>query len=177
MNTLPTTHPLGAAAHRGTLRAVGRSLLPALTGSGRPAGRAARLRAMREADVDRALERLAAADTPVRVGQYTLIEPDQDPACRLAQIQNAVGRRRWEARVTVWDSTGMTDPALRPQLAHLFTARCQGEIHGIVAASRTDLAQSTRSTKAPWPLFGHAAASSRWHATRPPSDQCLTESP
>jgi hypothetical protein len=94
---------------------------------------------MREADVDRALERLAAADTPVRVGQYTLIRPDQDPACRLTQTQNVVDWRRWEASVTTWDSTGMTDPALRPQLARLFTALCQGEIHGIVAASRSDI--------------------------------------
>lgn len=139
MNTLLTTHSPSAAARRGTLHTVGWSLLATLTGSGRPASRAARLRAMREADVDRALERLAAAGKPVRVGQYTLIEPAQDPACRLTQTQSVVGRRRWEASVTTWDSTGMTDPALRPQLARLFTAICHGEIHGVVAASRTDI--------------------------------------
>jgi hypothetical protein len=97
------------------------------------------LRTAREADVDRALERLAAVGTPVRVGQYTLIEPNQDPASRLAQTQAVVARRKWEARVTTWDSTGMTDPALRPQMARLFTAIWDGQIHGIVAASRTDI--------------------------------------
>lgn len=139
MNTLLTTPTASTAARCGPLRTVGRSLRPTLTGSSRPASHAARLRAMREADVARALERLAATDTTVCVGQYTLIEPDQDPACRLTQTQNVVGRRRWEARVTTWDSTGMTDPALRPQLSRLFTAICDGEIHGIVAASRTDI--------------------------------------
>ncbi|MFI1408907.1 hypothetical protein ACH4Y0_03065 [Streptomyces sp. NPDC020707] len=33
----------------------------------------------------------------------------------------------------------MTDPALRPQLARLFTAICHGEIHGTVAASQTNI--------------------------------------
>ncbi|MET7490284.1 hypothetical protein [Streptomyces sp. NPDC005538] len=139
MNTLLTTPSPSAPARRGTLHTVGRTLLPTLTGSGWPAGRAARLRDVREADVDRTLKQLAAVGTPVRVGRYTLIEPGQDPAERLAQTQAVVTRRRWEAAVVTWDSTGMTDPALRPQLARLFTAICHGEIHGIVAASRTDI--------------------------------------
>ncbi|MER5549537.1 hypothetical protein ABT072_45870 [Streptomyces sp. NPDC002589] len=94
---------------------------------------------MREAVLSRAVERLAATGTPVRVGRYTLVEPGQDPACRLAETQAVVDRLSWQAPITTFDSTGMTDPAIRPQMARLYAAICRNEIHGIVAVSRTDI--------------------------------------
>ncbi|MFF5019489.1 hypothetical protein [Streptomyces sp. NPDC001165] len=100
---------------------------------------AAGLRALREADLHRTVERLAAAGTSVRVGRYTLVEPRQDPADRLAQTQAVVRRQGWQATVTTFDSTGVSDPAIRPQMARLYAALCRGEIHGIVAVSQVDI--------------------------------------
>lgn len=99
----------------------------------------AQLRAVREADLNRAVERLTAACTSVRVGRYTLVEPGQDPADRLAETQAVVHRLSWQAPITTFDSTGMTDPAIRPQMARLYAAICRGEIHGIVAVSHADI--------------------------------------
>ncbi|MFF8992500.1 hypothetical protein ACF09H_21695 [Streptomyces sp. NPDC014983] len=100
---------------------------------------AAELRARREADLHRALARLANAGTAARVGCYSLVEPRQDPADRLAKAQAVVHRRRWTTSVTTFDSTGAGDPALRRQMARLFAALDAGEIHGIVAVSQVDI--------------------------------------
>ncbi|WP_189957973.1 hypothetical protein [Streptomyces alanosinicus] len=99
----------------------------------------AQLLALREAFLNRAVQRLAATGTPVRVGRYTLVKPGQDPAGRLAETQAVVHRLSWQAPITTYDSTGMADPAIRPQMARLYAAICRGEIHGIVAVSRVDI--------------------------------------
>lgn len=101
--------------------------------------RAAELRAMREADLHRALAQLAGTGTAVRVGRYSLVEPHQDPADRLAETQAVTHRRRWATSITTFDDTEAGDPALRPQLARLFAALDAGEIHGIVAVSQVDI--------------------------------------
>ncbi|MEU3975165.1 hypothetical protein [Streptomyces bacillaris] len=105
----------------------------------RAKGSAAELCAIREADLRRALGRLSETGTVVRVGQYSLVKPLQDPANRLAEAQAVIHRCRWTTTITTFDDTEAGDPALRPQLARLFTALDAGEIHGIVAVSQTDI--------------------------------------
>ncbi|MFK0142689.1 hypothetical protein [Streptomyces murinus] len=100
---------------------------------------AAELRAMREADLDRALARCARTGAAVRVARYSLVEPGQDPTVRLAQTQVVVCRRHWTTAIVTFDRTGDGDPALRPQLGRLVAALDTGEIHGIVALSRVDI--------------------------------------
>ncbi|MFD4592975.1 hypothetical protein [Streptomyces rubiginosohelvolus] len=100
---------------------------------------AAELCAMREADLRRALGRLSETGTVVRVGQYSLVGPRQNPADRLADAQAVIHRRRWTTTITTFDDAEAGDPALRPQLARLFTALDAGEIHGIVAVHQTDI--------------------------------------
>lgn len=100
---------------------------------------AAELRLAREADIRRTVAGLTVAGTPVRVGRYALVESRQDPAARLAETQSVVHRHGWQAPITTYDSTGMTDPVARPQLARLCAEIRRGEIHGIVAASRMDI--------------------------------------
>lgn len=116
---------------------------PALAGEPpvqpRVQGGAAELRARREADLQRALARLADTGTAVRVARYSLVGPRQDPADRLAETQAVVHRRRWTDSITTFDDTGVGDPALRPQMARLFAALDAGEIHGIVAVSQVDI--------------------------------------
>jgi hypothetical protein len=85
------------------------------------------------------VERLTAVGTPVRVGRYTLVGPHQNPADRLAQTRAVVLRHGWQDIVTAVDTTGMSDPAIRPQMARLCTALCRGEIDGIVAVSQVDV--------------------------------------
>ncbi|MEU6349898.1 hypothetical protein ABZ896_11290 [Streptomyces sp. NPDC047072] len=123
-------------------RATG-SRPPALAGEApvqpKVRGGAAELRARREADLQRALARLADTGTAVRVGRYSLVVPRQDPADRLAETQAVVHRRRWTDAITTFDDTGAGDPALRPQMARLFAALDAGEIHGIVAVSQIDI--------------------------------------
>lgn len=100
---------------------------------------AAELRAMREADLRRAVERHTADGTFVRIGRYTLVEPGQDPADRLVQAQAVVLRFGWQDTITTFDDTGVSDPAIRPQMARLYAALCRGDIHGIVAVSQVDV--------------------------------------
>ncbi|GGV50411.1 hypothetical protein [Streptomyces spectabilis] len=85
------------------------------------------------------IARVAAADRRVRVGRYTLVDPGGDPADRLAETHTLVRRHGWQAPITTFDSTGMTDPAIRPQIARLYGAICRKEIDGIVAVSRIDI--------------------------------------
>ncbi|MFF7400658.1 hypothetical protein [Streptomyces murinus] len=100
---------------------------------------AARFRAVREADLDRALAWHSGIGTAVRVARYSLVEPGQDPTVRLAQTQAVVCRRHWATSIVTFDRTGDGDPALRPQLGRLVAALDTGEIHGIVAVSRIDI--------------------------------------
>lgn len=100
---------------------------------------AAELRAIREADLRRAVERHAASGTSVRIGRYTLVKPGQDPADRLVQALAVVRRFGWQDTITTFDDTGVSDPAIRPQMARLYTELCRGEIHGIVAVSQVDV--------------------------------------
>ncbi|MGW3930872.1 hypothetical protein ACWECC_22635 [Streptomyces microflavus] len=100
---------------------------------------AADLRAIREADLHRALARLADTGTTVLVGRYSLVGPRQDPAGRLAEAQAVIHRRRWTTSITTFDTTEGHAQALRPQLARLFAALDAGEIHGIVAVSQADI--------------------------------------
>ncbi|WP_326682033.1 hypothetical protein [Streptomyces sp. NBC_01237] len=98
---------------------------------------AAHLRALRETACSAVLRRLAGR--PVLVARYALVAPGQDAADRLAQSMGVVTREGWVAVVAAYDDTGMTDPATRPHLARLCTAIRRGELHGIVAPSRTDI--------------------------------------
>ncbi|MFI0776267.1 hypothetical protein [Streptomyces sp. NPDC021212] len=105
-------------------------------GTARPMTSTERLRSLRlaiYADVMRGIP-----PGPVRVAQYALVRPGQDPADRLARTQALVTRETWNVAMTTFDDTGMTDPATRPQLARLYAAIRHGELHGIVATSRTD---------------------------------------
>lgn len=97
------------------------------------------LRTIREADLHRALARLADTGTAVQVGRYSLVEPRQDPADCLAEAQAVIHRRHWTTAITTFDTTEVDAPALRPQLARLFAALDAGEIHGIVAVSQVDI--------------------------------------
>lgn len=111
----------------------------------------AELRGMRETDLQRALDWCANTGTAVQVGRYSLVEPRQDPADRLAEAQAVIQRRRWTTAITTFDETDAGDPALRPQLARLFAALDAGEIHGIVAVSQLDIS--------PFPdIYGHTLA-------------------
>ncbi|MEU0843930.1 hypothetical protein ABZ370_31260 [Streptomyces sp. NPDC005962] len=106
-------------------------------GTARRGSNAARLRSMRlaiYADVMRGI-----TSPPVRVAEYALVRPGQDPADRLAQTRALVVRESWQMVMTTYDDTGMTDPATRPHLARLYAAIRRRELHGIVAASRTDI--------------------------------------
>ncbi|MGW1895408.1 hypothetical protein ACWCP6_34985 [Streptomyces sp. NPDC002004] len=98
-----------------------------------------RLRALREAGRANVMRRLAAAATPVRVGRYALVETGRDASARLSQTQEVIVREGWTPVLATWDDTGMTDPTTRPQLARLYAAIRRGELHGIVAASRSDI--------------------------------------
>jgi hypothetical protein len=100
---------------------------------------AANLGSLREADVRRAVQHLAAVDTPVQVARYVLVNPHQDPADRLAETQAVVIRRGWQATITTFDDTGVGEPSCRPQMARLCAALSRGEIHGIVAVSQVDI--------------------------------------
>ncbi|MDX3275234.1 MULTISPECIES: hypothetical protein [Streptomyces] len=141
MKTLLAPTVLRPPARLGTRTTV--SQPPALTGEApvqpRVRAGAAELRARREADLHRALARLADTGTAVRVGRYSLVGPRQDPADRLAETQAVVHRRRWTDSITTFDITGAGGPALRPQMARLFAALDAGEIHGIVAVSQVDI--------------------------------------
>ncbi|MFI0813839.1 hypothetical protein [Streptomyces echinatus] len=97
------------------------------------------MRARREADLLRAVARLAHTGTAVRIGRYSLVEPRQDPADRLAETQAVVQRCGWTTSITTFDDTGVGDPELRPQMARLLAALDAGEIHGIVAVSQVDV--------------------------------------
>lgn len=94
---------------------------------------------IREADLNRVLQRLAAVGTTVRVARYTLVKSGQDPTDRLVETQGVINPRGWQTSITTFDSTDLTDPALRPQMARLVNAIRDGEIHGIVAVSRVDV--------------------------------------
>ena len=83
-----------------------------------------------------------------RFGLYVLVNPEQDPAPRLAVVQAFATRRQWTVAIRAIDHTGPTDPAVRPQLARLLTALRQREIHGIVAASRIDISDDDREYEA-----------------------------
>ncbi|MFB7597611.1 hypothetical protein [Streptomyces sp. NPDC056160] len=106
---------------------------------------AAKMRAVREADLNRVLERLDHAGTQIRVGRYALVGHSGDPAVRLLQTQTVINRMGWESPLATYDSTGMSDPLLRPELASLLGRIRRGEIHGIVAASPTDITTFRRS--------------------------------
>ncbi|MEU0108317.1 hypothetical protein ABZ313_23565 [Streptomyces sp. NPDC006251] len=86
----------------------------------------------------------AGIDEPHRVALYVLVEPGRDPANRLAVAQAHANRAGVEVAYRVCDSTGMTDPFTRPGLARAYAAIGRGEIHGIVAASRTDISAFDR---------------------------------
>ncbi|WP_051853132.1 hypothetical protein [Streptomyces aureocirculatus] len=73
------------------------------------------------------------------MARYTLVEPGQDPAERLAQTQAVLMRRGWTQSIVTFDNTGNSDPAVRPQMARLFTALCDRDIHGIIAVSQVDI--------------------------------------
>lgn len=81
----------------------------------------------------------AAIDEPHRVALYALVEPGGDPADRFAVAQAHAARSGSEIAFRLCDSTGMTDPFTRPGLARAYAAIRRGEIHGLVAASRTDI--------------------------------------
>ncbi|MET7606251.1 hypothetical protein ABZS96_27810 [Streptomyces avermitilis] len=83
-----------------------------------------------------------------RCGLYVLVNPEQDPAPRLAVVQALATRRQWTVAIRAIDNTGPTDPAARPQLARLLTALRQREIHGIVAASRVDISDDDQEYEA-----------------------------
>ncbi|WP_326812407.1 hypothetical protein OIE62_07025 [Streptomyces scopuliridis] len=74
-----------------------------------------------------------------RFGLYVLVNPEQDPAPRLAAVQALATGRQWTVAIRAIDHTRPIDPAVRPQLARLLTALRQREIHGVVAASRVDI--------------------------------------
>jgi hypothetical protein len=141
----PGTTPPGAPtvpqlpARLGTCLTGSRPLVLTDEGPAQPKAGAAELRAIREADLHRALTRLAETGTEVRAGRYSLVGPRQDPADRLAETQAVIHRCRWAPCITTFDNTEVDAPALRPQLARLFAALDTGEIHGIVAASQVDI--------------------------------------
>ncbi|WP_405893444.1 hypothetical protein OG612_29460 [Streptomyces sp. NBC_01527] len=83
-----------------------------------------------------------------RFGLYVLVNPQQDPAPRLAVVQALAIRQKWTAAIHAFDLTSPTDPATRPQLAQLLTAIRQREIHGIAAASRLDISDDDQEYEA-----------------------------
>ncbi|WP_331746579.1 hypothetical protein OG923_33690 (plasmid) [Streptomyces halstedii] len=141
MKTLLASTRLRPPARLGARVAGGRP--PALTAEApvQPTARidTADLRARREANLHRALARLADAGTAVRVGRYSLVARHQDPTDRLAETQAVIHRRGWTAPITTFDEIGVADPALRPQMARLFAALDADEIHGIIAVSQADI--------------------------------------
>lgn len=131
---------------------------------------AAELRAIREADLHRALARLADTGTAVRVGRYSLVKPRQDPADRLAEAQAVIHRRHWVTSLTTVDNTeGATRRCARswPGSSRRWTPEKS------TASSRSPRSTSapfTTSTPTPSPFCGPAADSSPWPAPRPASD-------
>lgn len=109
--------------------------------SSAPAGNAVRLRALREADLNASTR---TRQTCPAVGLYVLVDKSGDPAPRLAAALAFANRAGWRIKSRTVDSTGSTDPATRPGLARLHTAISRGEIHGIVAVSRTDFTSDDR---------------------------------
>ncbi|MFD3905698.1 hypothetical protein HXS80_05755 [Streptomyces sp. CB04723] len=69
--------------------------------------------------------------------RYALVRTGGDPADRLAQISHLPDG--WEAAITTWETTGMSAPSTRPQLARLLHAIGSGELNGLIAPSRTDI--------------------------------------
>lgn len=100
-----------------------------------------RLSVLRRAQLDMALRNVQGER---RFGLYVLVNPQQDPAPRLAVVQALATRRQWTVAVRAVDHTGSTDPAGHPQLARLITALRQQEIHGIAAASRVDISDDVQ---------------------------------
>ncbi|MFF7705427.1 hypothetical protein [Streptomyces lydicus] len=101
----------------------------------RPQKADSELQALREA---RLALRISGTPRP-RVGTYTMVNPGQDPAPRLAVARALAAQHNWpQAATPAVDFTGMTDPATRPQLARLLASLADGEVQGIVATSRTD---------------------------------------
>ncbi|MGA5266261.1 hypothetical protein [Streptomyces lydicamycinicus] len=95
----------------------------------------AELQALREAQLTTAVSR-----TPrPRIGIYTMVQPHQNPAVRLAVVRGLAVRNGWLLeRAPAVDFTGMTDPVTRPQLARLLDDLDHDDIDGIAAMSRTD---------------------------------------
>ncbi|BDH15337.1 GntR family transcriptional regulator [Streptomyces hygroscopicus] len=93
------------------------------------------LQALREAQLTSAVSR-----TPrPRIGIYTMVQPHQDPAVRLAVVRGLAVRNGWLLeRAPAVDFTGMTCPVTRPQLARLLDDLDHDDIDGIAAMSRTD---------------------------------------
>ncbi|MYR63637.1 hypothetical protein GTY54_48050 [Streptomyces sp. SID625] len=142
MTRLPTLPPRATRpADRRSGARAGRP--PVHTGGGllREAMSAQDLRALREAQLNRALQHLDASGTTVRVGCYALVGPGGDPGVRLRETRALANRLGWAPgpRLVTYDSTGMTDPLIRPQLARLLAAIGREDIHGIVTVSRTDI--------------------------------------
>ncbi|WP_406220891.1 hypothetical protein [Streptomyces decoyicus] len=101
----------------------------------RPQKSNAELQAIREAGLAAAISR-----TPrPRIGIYTMVQPHQDPAVRLAVVRGLAVRNGWLLeRDPAVDFTGMTCPVTRPQLARLLDDLAHDDIDGIAAMSRTD---------------------------------------
>jgi hypothetical protein len=104
-----------------------------------PSGTAAIARALRSLREACFTAVTADIDEPYRVALYVLVDPGGDPADRFAVAQAQAIRSGTEITHRLCDSTGMTDPFTRPGLARAYAAIRRGEIHGIVAASRTDI--------------------------------------
>ncbi|MER0483219.1 hypothetical protein ABR737_33615 [Streptomyces sp. Edi2] len=136
MTTIEAAHPHTTGKGAGYEPTQAESVLARLSPhSPRPQRSNAELQALRMARFASATSR-----TPrPRVGIYALVNAGQDPAPRLAMARALVTQHDWlPDDAAAVDSTGMTDPATRPQLARLLAALARGDIDGMVAASKAD---------------------------------------
>ncbi|MFI6689397.1 hypothetical protein [Streptomyces sp. NPDC050485] len=97
---------------------------------------ARRLRGRRERQLAAVLQSL---DTAPRVGVYALANPGHNPSIRSAAATALAAHHRWDVATTLHDTTGMTDPVLRPGLSQALRRLARDEIHGLVMVSRTDI--------------------------------------